>query len=203
MGIEEEVVTTAEFILKQNSMGLTKEALVRLVEPRLPHRLLPAQIIGMLRKQPQRFVEGGDGRWRLREQVGLGDLEDAHEISDTTATPRRDLRQGCYVVFDLETIGRDASSPATEIIQIAAWRWVDGVPEQPWATFVHPSVTIPAEIEELTDISMDEVRDAPSAREALTDFFAYVGDLPLIAHNGASFDGPIITAVCERLGLLC
>ena len=201
MGIEDEVIATAEDVLKQNAVGLTKEALVRLVEPRLPHRLLPAQIIGMLRKQPQRFVEGGDGRWRLREQVELSDLEVAREISDTAVTPQRDLRQGSYVVFDLETIGRDASSPETEIIQIAAWRWVDGVPQQPWATFVHPSVTIPAEIVELTKISMDEVRDAPSAREALANFFAYVGELPLIAHNGASFDGPIITAVCERLEL--
>ncbi len=201
MGIEEEVIAAAEDILMQNSMGLTKEALVRLVELRLPHRLVPAQIIGMLRKQPQRFVEGGDGRWRLREQVGLSDLDDAHEISDTTVTPRRDLRQGSYVVFDLETIGRDSSSPATEIIQIAAWRWVDGVPQKPWATFVHPSVPIPAEIVELTKISMNEVQGAPSAMEALADFFAYAGDLPLIAHNGASFDGPIITAVCKRLGL--
>ena len=131
----------------------------------------------------------------------MSDLEVAREISDTAVTPQRDLRQGSYVVFDLETIGRDASSPETEIIQIAAWRWVDGVPQQPWATFVHPSVTIPAEIVELTKISMDEVRDAPSAREALANFFAYVGELPLIAHNGASFDGPIITAVCERLEL--
>ena len=32
---------------------------------------LPAFIIDMLRKQPQTFIEGGDGRWRLREQVGL------------------------------------------------------------------------------------------------------------------------------------
>ena len=91
MGIEEEVIAAAENILKQNLGGLTKEALVRQVEPRLPHRLLPAQIIGMLRKQPQRFVEGGDGRWRLREQVGLSDLEDSHGISDTAATPQRAL----------------------------------------------------------------------------------------------------------------
>src|SRR6266480_3396521 len=201
MSIEEDVISSAEDILKQNSIGLTKEALVRQVEPRLPHRLLPAQIIGMLRKQPQRFVEGGDGRWRLREQVGLSDLEDSHETPDTTVTPQRLLSQGSYVVFDLETIGRDTSSPATEIIQIAAWRWVDGFPEQAWSTFVYPSIPIPADIVELTHISMDEVRDAPSAREALQDFFAYVGDLPLIAHNGASFDGPIITAVCERIGL--
>lgn len=201
MGIEEVVITAAEDILKQNSIGLTKEALVRQVEPRLPHRLLPAQIIGMLRKQPQRFVEGGDGRWRLREQVGLSDLDEPLITSPTTDVSQQLLRQGCYVVFDLETIGRDTRSPATEIIQIAAWRWVDSVPQQPWATFVHPSVPIPADIVELTKISKNEVRDAPSAREALQDFFAYVGDLPLIAHNGASFDGPIIIATCERLGL--
>src|SRR6266516_7009052 len=201
MGIEDEVIVAAENILKQNLGGLTKEALVRQVEPRLPHQLLPAQIIVMLRKQPQRFVEGGDGRWRLREQVGLSDLEDSRETPDKETTLQRALRQGSYVVFDLETIGRDASSAATEIIQIAAWRWVDGVPQQLWSTFVHPSVPIPADIVELTKITMDDVCDAPNAREALTDFFAYVGDLPLIAHNGASFDDPIIIATCERLGL--
>src|ERR671925_1802078 len=107
MSIEEAVISSAEDILKNTVTGLTKEALVRQVEPRLPNRLLPAQIIGMLRKQPQRFVEGGDGRWRLREQVGLSDLDEAHGISDKVAPARRGLRQGCYVVFDLETIGRD------------------------------------------------------------------------------------------------
>ncbi len=201
MSIEEEVISATEDILKNTAAGLTKEALVRQVAPRLPNRILSTTIIEILRKQPQRFVEGGDGRWRLREQIGLPVLDDSHSAPEAIATSHQTLRQGCYVVFDLETIGRDTRSPATEIIQIAAWRWIDGLPQQPWATFVHPSVPIPADIVELTKISMDEVRDAPSAREALQDFFAYVGDLPLIAHNGASFDGPIIIATCERLGL--
>src|SRR5437763_15017607 len=90
---------------------------------------------------------------------------------------------------------------ATEIIQIAVQRWIDGVNLDSWATFVRPSVAIPAHIVELTHISMNEVRVAPSAREALQAFFSYVGDLPLIAHNGASYDGPLIVATCERLGL--
>ena len=62
MGIEDSVVTAAEDILKNTSTGLTKEALVRQVVPRLPNRLLPAQIINILRKHPQRFSEGGDRR---------------------------------------------------------------------------------------------------------------------------------------------
>ena len=50
MGIEEEVVAAAEDILKQTTGGLTKEALVRMIAPRLPNKLLPAKIIEMLRK---------------------------------------------------------------------------------------------------------------------------------------------------------
>jgi len=177
MGIEEDVVASAEDILKQTPGGLTKEALVRLVTPRLPNRLIAAKIIEILRKQPQHFTEGGDGRWRLREQAGLLPLDESVAAATTTmAAPSvQNLRQGCYVVFDLEAIGSDALSPTTEIIQIAAWRWMQ--------------------------ITMDEVRDAPPAGQALQTFFAYVGDLPLIAHNGASYDGPLIKATCERLGM--
>src|SRR5437868_781317 len=205
MGIEEDVVASTEDILKQIPGGLTKEALVRLVAPRLPSKLLPARIIEMLRKQPQRFVEGGDGRWRLRAQAALLPMDEPviAPIPNGNASPIQNLRQGCYVVFDLEAIGADARSPATEIIQIAAWRWIDGRPQEasPWSTFARPSVSIPAHIVELTQISDSEVRDAPSAREALQAFFEHVGDLPLIAHNGASYDGPLIQATCERLGL--
>ena len=203
MGIEEDVVAAAEDILKQTPGGLTKEALVRMIAPRLPNRLLPAKIIEILRKQPQHFTEGGDGRWRLREQAGLLPPDESVVAAITTiaAPSGQNLRQGCYVVFDLEAIGSDALSPATEIIQIAAWRWIDGLPQESWSTFVHPSVPIPAHIVALTQITMNEVRDAPPAGEALQTFFAYVGDLPLIAHNGASYDGPLIKATCERLGI--
>jgi DNA polymerase III epsilon subunit-like protein len=199
MAIEEDVAASTETILKQTPGGLTKEALVRLVTPRLPNRLLPAKILEILRKQPQRFVEGGDGRWRLREQETLLPVDEPSGSSTTITTST--LRQGCYVVFDLEAIGADARSPATEIIQIAAWRWIDGLPQQPWSTFVRPSISIPAHIVELTQISDSEVRDAPLIGEALRAFFDYVGELPLIAHNGASYDGPLIQATCERLGI--
>ena len=45
------------------------------------------------------------------------------------------------------------------------------------------------------------MRDAPLVREALQAFFDYVGELPLVAHNGASYDGPLIQTTCERLGM--
>src|SRR3981081_4767603 len=142
MGVEEEVIAAPEDTLKQTPGGLTKEALVRLVAPRLPSKLLPARIIEMLRRQPQRFVEGGDGRWRLREKATLLPLDEpvTAPITNSNASLTQNLQQGCYVVFDLEAIGADARSPATEIIQIAAWRWIDGYAQEsrPWSTFVRP-----------------------------------------------------------------
>src|SRR5260370_7234499 len=84
MGIEEDVVAFAKDILKQTPGGLTKEALVRLVAPRLPNRLIPAKIIEILRKQPQHFTEGGDGRWRLRDQAGLSPLDESVAPPTTT-----------------------------------------------------------------------------------------------------------------------
>ena len=43
--------------------------------------------------------------------------------------------------------------------------------------------------------------EARDAAEALRQFFAYAGELPLVAHNGATFDGPLIEATCRRLGV--
>src|SRR5207344_988041 len=99
-----------------------------------------------------------DGRWRLRAQGSLLPIDEPPAIPETVTLPQQTLGQGCYVVFDLEAIGQDAHSPATEIIQIAAQRWTDGVKLDTWATFVRPSVPIPANIVELTQISMNEVR---------------------------------------------
>src|SRR5437588_3672721 len=171
MSIEEDVVAAAEDILQQTPGGLTKEALAPMIAPRLPNRLPSTKIIEFLRRRPQRFVEGGDGRWRLRggavaEAVLLPvDEPVAASVTNGNAALASNLRQGCYVVFDLEAIGADARSPATEIIQIAAWRWIDGRPQEasPWSTFVRPSVAIPAHIVELTQISECEVRGAPLA----------------------------------------
>src|SRR5438270_8270246 len=119
MGIEDNVVAAAEDILKNTSTGLTKEALVRQVAPRLPNRLLPAQIIDILRKHPQRFNEGGDGRWRLRAQGGLPPRHEPPAAPDTNAASQQTFRRGYHVIFELEAIGHDPHSPATEIIQIA------------------------------------------------------------------------------------
>ena len=113
MGIKEDMIAITSDILQHTPVGLTGEALVRQVMPRLPRRVSPAQIIDVVRKMPQRLVEGEDGRWRLREQGILLASEDGIASSDSAVTSQQSLRQGCYVVFDLETTGSDAQSAET------------------------------------------------------------------------------------------
>jgi DNA polymerase III epsilon subunit-like protein len=199
MSLREDIVAAAEAILHNEPEGLTDEALVREVGARI-HQLRPAkQITNLLREMPQRFVEGVDGQWRLRQRSDR--VPD--ETEDGTRGPvRTPLRRGCYVVFDLEALGQDPKSPATEIIQIAAQLFVDGCAQDPWVTLVRPrSGVVPANIAALTGIGTDHVVAAPTIEDALKAFFAYVQDLPLIAHNGAIYDGPLLRLTCERLDI--
>src|SRR5947207_7088982 len=112
MSIEEDVVAAAEDILQQTPSGLTKEALAPMIAPRLTNKHLPpTKIIEFLRRRPQRFVEGGDGRWRLRAQAVAGavllpvDEPPAAGETNGNAALAAHMRQGCYAVFDLEAIG--------------------------------------------------------------------------------------------------
>ena len=100
MSIEEEVVAAAEGILQQTPGGLTKEALAPMIAPHLTNKHLPSKkIIEFLRRRPQRFVEGGDGRWRLRAQaeavlLPVDEPPAASEANGKAALAAR-LRQGC------------------------------------------------------------------------------------------------------------
>lgn len=202
MSLKEQVLTAAEQVLAEQPAGLTLEALARRVSQGVGRQLPPRQVADALRGKPERFVEGGDGRWRLRERQGVLPDEDDPAVPSEPAPSRPPLRRGCYVVFDLEATGPSPESPQTELLQIAARRYMDCVPGEVWMTYVRPADgTVPAQITALTTITSEQVCNAPDAAEALRQFFAHVGDLPLVAHNGATFDGPLIEATCRRLGV--
>lgn len=102
---------------------------------------------------------------------------------------------GEFCVFDIETTG--LSNLRDRITEIGAVLVRGGEVVDRFDTFVNPEMPIPPKITELTGISDDMVKDAPSDSEALDAFLRFARGLPLVAHN-ASFDVGFIRRAAER-----
>ena len=102
------------------------------------------------------------------------------------------LLEDDIVMLDTETTG--LSFRHNELIEIAAARMEGGVVTDRFQTFVHPTGPIPPEIVALTGIRDIDVTAAPSAVEAVSDLAAFVGGMPVVAHN-AMFDRTFIENV--------
>ncbi len=103
-----------------------------------------------------------------------------------------------FVVFDIETTG--LSNRTCGITEIGAVLVKKGEVLARYNTFVNPEMPIPAEITELTGISDDVVKDARVIADVLPEFFSFVGDRLLIAHN-ADFDIGFIREAAKRCNL--
>lgn len=102
------------------------------------------------------------------------------------------------VVFDIETTG--LSKKDCRITEIGAVKIKNGEVTETYDTFVNPECPIPQEIRELTSITDEMVADAPTVDKVLPEFFAFIGDRLLIAHN-ADFDTGFIRVAAEKCGL--
>ena len=104
---------------------------------------------------------------------------------------------GEYVAFDLETTGLYRQDT---IIEIGAVRVRDGQEIERFQTFVDPHRRLHAKTVELTGITDEMLRGAPSIEAALPEFKKFVGDSILVAHN-ADFDVNFVRRACKDLGI--
>ncbi len=90
-----------------------------------------------------------------------------------------------YIIFDIETTGLDSSYD--EVIEIGAIKVKNNKIISKFNSLVKPKNEIDEYITELTGITNEMVKDAPTIEEILPDFMNYIGNDILIGHN-VNFD---------------
>ena len=105
---------------------------------------------------------------------------------------------GTFVALDFETTG--FSRIGDRIIEIGAVRIVNGKCSEEFSSYVNPGREVPYRITELTGITAEDLKSAPSIEEVLPEFLKFIGESMLIAHN-AGFDVGFLEQACRRCGI--
>lgn len=100
-----------------------------------------------------------------------------------------------YIVLDIETTGLDLSNSA--IIEVAALLVNGNTIKQKFSSLVRYDGILPETIKRITGITEDMLAAGDPLPEVIADLQNFIGKRPVVAHNGFSFDFPIL----ERDGL--
>ena len=84
-----------------------------------------------------------------------------------------------YCVFDLETTG--ISFRTEKITEIGIMKYRNGEVIDEFSTFVNPEKPIPQRVQEITNITDEMVKDAPTIEEILPKVMEFFGDSVLVA----------------------
>ena len=157
----------------------------------------PRWLAGALVQHPRVRFDGQ--RYGLRGQEEDEVLE--IEVQEARAPGRPDLvaLRRC-VVFDVETNADRVEVTEHEIIELGAVRFVDGEVVDRYHELVAPTRKLSATTTRVTGITDRDLDEAVSLDEALGRFAAFVGDDPLVAHNGLGYDFLVLDAAfagCE------
>lgn len=121
--------------------------------------------------------------------------------SSTTARPLSELplEEAVFTVLDLETTGLNAKKNA--ITEVTAIQYRNGVEIGKYSTLVKPTESIPEEVELLTGISNDMVKNAPALIMVLSELSGFIGDSPIIVGHNVSFDIGFLREKVSQNGL--
>ena len=120
------------------------------------------------------------------------------DMKKIVENPAGQSLQGTFVVFDIETTGFSAEK--NHITEIGAVKVSGGKIVDRFSTFVNPKEPIPFRIQQLTNITDQDVAGAPDIGEVLPQFLAFCEDAVLVAHN-ARFDMSFIIQNAKNCSL--
>ena len=109
---------------------------------------------------------------------------------------------GRIICFDIETTGLEYMR-GDRCIEIGAVEVIDGkITGADFHEFVNPEgKIIPPDVYEVHKISNAFLEDKPTMAAVAPRFLEFVGDSPIVAHNGSDFDFPFMNYELRRLNL--
>ena len=134
----------------------------------------------------------------LRLTAGEDGVFRSAATGQAAAAAGEDVRAGSFVVFDIETRGADRQT--AQIIQLAALKVESWTPGPRLNLFVS-GVTLDELTIDITHITQAEVDAGVSLLDALEQFRAFAGALPLAGHNVSTFDVPILQRSAGEVGV--
>ena len=106
-----------------------------------------------------------------------------------------------WAYVDVETTGmRPARERVTEVAVITVDSDGDAIRTQEWSTLVNPEMPIPSEIQWLTGITNEMVREAPRFADIVAPLLERLHGAVFVAHN-ARFDYAFLRAEFRRAGI--
>jgi DNA polymerase III epsilon subunit family exonuclease len=109
------------------------------------------------------------------------------------------LEDAAFTVIDLETTGLNAKkSGITEVVAIT---YRNGEEIGKYATLVKPTEAIPEEVEMLTGITNEMVRNAPPLITVLSELMGFLGESPVLTGHNVSFDIGFLREKLTQSGL--
>jgi len=110
----------------------------------------------------------------------------------------RELQEGTFVVFDIETTGLDPK--LEKIVEIGAVKIKNGIFTETFSSLINPQRPIPPEATAVHGITNEDVKEKPTIDLVLPDFYKFVKDSTLVAHN-LPFDIGFLELIGEKMGI--
>jgi DNA polymerase-3 subunit epsilon len=102
------------------------------------------------------------------------------------------------IVFDTETTGLDAAN-GDRLVEIGCIEIVNRIPTgREFHSFLNPDRQVHPEAVAVHGLTDEFLRDKPRFPEVVDAFLEFIGDAPLVAHNG-TFDLGFINAELDRI----
>ncbi len=101
-----------------------------------------------------------------------------------------------FIAIDIETTGLNHYND--QIIEISAYKFKDSQTAESFVQLINPNKKISDFISNLTSITNEDLKNAPSLKDIENDFFNFIGDFPLVFHN-AKFDTKFLNQKLKKI----